>query len=271
MRKTTTKHFSKKLARYGALTAAIAGMADAHGQINYTDIDPDHSGGIGNDYFLDLNNDGTDDFRIYHNGGSNLYISPTTANNQVLGSGSSSSFAYPYALSNGGVISAGAAGSWFNNGFSNGYQSLNYGSCSYGNWCAITDGYLGLRFDVGGNLHYAWARLDVDQDGANWSIKEYAFNETPDAAINAGQQTLSVNSQSLEQVRIVALNKSIGLYQLNNQTNYTLYSMTGQKVLSGTTSESMHVIEANTMASGIYLIELEDQETKARIKKKIVL
>jgi len=270
MKKTTTKNFTKKLARYGALTTAIAGMADAHGQINYTDIDPDHSGGVGNDYFLDLNNDGTDDFRIYHDGGSNLFISPTAANNQVLGSGSST-YAYPYVLSNGGVISSGATGSWFNNGLSNGYQSLNYGNCTYGNWCNITDGYLGLRFDVGGSLHYAWARLDVDQDGANWSVKEYAYNETPNQSINAGQQTLSVNSQSIEQVKIVALNKSIGLYNLSNSTSYTLYSMTGQKVLGGITSESIHVIEANTMASGIYLIEIEDQETKARIKKKIVL
>ncbi|NQX85321.1 MAG: hypothetical protein HRT67_05380, partial [Flavobacteriaceae bacterium] len=46
MKKTTTTHFSKQLARYGALTAAIAGMVDAHGQINYTDIDPDHNGGV---------------------------------------------------------------------------------------------------------------------------------------------------------------------------------------------------------------------------------
>jgi hypothetical protein len=111
----------------------------------------------------------------------------------------------------------------------------------------------------------------VDQDGANWSIKDYAFNETPDQAITAGQQTLGVGSQSLEQVRVVALNKSIGLYQLPNHTNYTLYNMTGQKVLTGVASDNVHVIEANAMASGIYLIELEDQETKARLKKKIVL
>lgn len=271
MKKTTTKHFSKKLARYGALTAAIAGMADAHGQINFTDIDPDHSGGVGNDYFLDLNNDGTNDFRIHHDGGSNLFISPTAANNQVLGSGTSSTYAYPYALSNGAVISAGATGGWFNNGYSGGFQSMNYGSCSYGNWCDISDKYLGLRFEVGGNLHYAWVQLDVDTNGASWTVKEYAYNETPDQAITAGQETLGLNTPSIETVRIVALNKSIGLYNLNNSMTYTLYSMTGQKVLTGTTSESMHVIEATTAASGVYLIELEDQTTRTRIKKKIIL
>ncbi|NQX85002.1 MAG: T9SS type A sorting domain-containing protein, partial [Flavobacteriaceae bacterium] len=80
-----------------------------------------------------------------------------------------------------------------------------------------------------------------------------------------------ISTHSLEDTRVVALNKSIGLYQLTNPTNYTLYSMTGQKILAGRASDNSHVIEASSIASGIYLIELEDADTKARLKKKIVL
>ena len=58
MKKTTKKNLSNRLARYGALTVAIAGVADASGQIVYTDLDPDFSGGgAGSFHLLDLNND----------------------------------------------------------------------------------------------------------------------------------------------------------------------------------------------------------------------
>ena len=64
MKKITQKKLSQRLVRYGALTAAIAGVADASGQIIYTDITPDYSGGANTDYALDLNNDGIIDFNI---------------------------------------------------------------------------------------------------------------------------------------------------------------------------------------------------------------
>src|SRR5690606_34793820 len=103
MKKTTSLKLSKQLAKYGALTAAIVGIADANGQsIIYNDI-PDFTGGIGDTFLIDLDNNGTNDFQIRHNGSTsypNLYIDPLTASNDVLGSGGSN-FAYPFALSNG--------------------------------------------------------------------------------------------------------------------------------------------------------------------------
>ena len=38
MSKITKKNFAKRIAKYGALSVAIAGVADASGQIVYTDI-----------------------------------------------------------------------------------------------------------------------------------------------------------------------------------------------------------------------------------------
>ena len=42
MKKTTSETLSKKLTKYGALTAAIAGVSGVNGQIVFTDIIPDH-------------------------------------------------------------------------------------------------------------------------------------------------------------------------------------------------------------------------------------
>ncbi|MEM5563540.1 T9SS type A sorting domain-containing protein [Psychroserpens sp. AS72] len=269
MKKTTSLKLSKQLAKYGALTAAIVGVNDASGQsIIYNDI-ADFTGGVGDTFLIDIDNNGTNDFQIRHNGSSNLYIDPLTASNDVLGSGGAT-FAYPFALSNGATISNGA-GSWFNNGFSGGFQSLNYGSCSFGNWCSITDGFLGLRFNISGSIHYGWARLDIDAFGDVWTIKDFAYHDTADTALNAGQETLSVGTSVIEDIKIVALNKSIGLYNLSDATNYRLVNMAGKQILDGETTGSSFVIEANAIANGIYIIELTDPNSKAVIRKKLVL
>ena len=275
MKKTTSLNLSKKLASYGALTASIIGVADASGQsIIYTDVNPDFSGTGGSEYLLDIDNNGTNDFRIHAQIGSyysNLYLQPLTASNEALGSGGAT-YAYPFALSNNDVISSGA-GSWFNNSFSNGAMSLNYYGCSFGNWCNTTDGYLGLRFNIAGSgIHYGWIRLDVGGNGSSWTIKDYAYHDTPGSSILAGQQSLSVEGfEAQNQVKIVALNQTIGLYNLPNTTKYSVFNMAGKVVLNGTTENSEYVIEANNIASGVYILELTDQNTNAVIRKKVVL
>lgn len=272
MKKTTTNKLAKKLAKYGALTVAVAGLTDASGQIIYTDVDPDFGGGTTDSYGLDLNNDGTIDFNINGGGGAGfLFLEPAGASNSALGSGSAT-FAYPFALTNSAVISAGQA-SWFNNGFSSSsFASLNYSSCNFGNYCNITDGYIGLRFDAGGGaIHYAWVRLDTNPD-SSFTVKEYGYSSVPDTPILAGQQTLSTQDvASTDEIRIVALNKSIGMYNLPAQTSYRLFDVTGKKVLQGTTNQSIHTIEATTFANGIFILEVQDVNSDATIRKKIIL
>jgi Secretion system C-terminal sorting domain len=284
MKKTTPQKLSTRLAQYSALTVAIAGIADASGQIVYTDITPDFDQGVGIPYSLDLNNDGTIDFEIYlSSSSSNLKIKPLLSANEVLGSlssyyynssNSSSYYLYalPYVLSNGDPISNSVYGSWINsNSYSASAMDLNYSSCSRGNWCGVTDKYLGLRFIIGEDIHYGWARLDVGEDGSFWVIKDYAYNATPNEAINAGQLPLSIDDNELSKIKIVALNKSITLFNLPQTTNYKIFNMTGQIVLDGEITNSTYVIEANTLATGVYIIELQEAESNAVIRKKIVL
>lgn len=57
--------------------------------------------------------------------------------------------------------------------------------CSY-DWKDKDDKYLGLRFIINEQIHYGWARLKVTSP-AQWIIKDYAYNATPDSPILAGQ------------------------------------------------------------------------------------
>ena len=279
MKKTTSENLLKRLSQYGALTAAVAGVASANGQIIYHDINPDFDGS--SDYFLNLNPvdgitpggiaDGIDDFRIFESGSYPFFGSIKIElfnNNSVIAS--SSLFTYPFALNSGNIISIGNS-NWNNQQF----QTLAYASsiagCLYGNWCNETDKFIGLKFDISGNTHYGWVQLDVNASTLTWSVKGYAFNSTPNQLIEAGQTVLGIDNNQFSQVKIVALNKSIALYNLPQRTDYKLFNMSGQNVLDGNIESQTHVIEAVTLAKGIYIIELQDSDTKAVIRKKIVL
>ena len=266
MKKSTTKFFSKLLAQYGTLTSAILGISEANGQIVYTDIDDD--GGFQTYYRLDLDNNGQADFIIDHNTPF-LKFSPVQ---YYVGPGNAvSAYAiYPNVGVLDDVISSGNP-SW-NSNYVN--MFLNAKSCtfSFPLWCDITDGYLKLRFLIGSETHYGWARLDVGISGLSWTIKDYAYNMTPDAPILAGQTTsVSIDDNTVLNIKIVSLHKSNGVYNLKESANYRLLNMTGQEVLKGETSNSDYVIEASTLASGVYIVELGDTNTNTVIRKKVVL
>jgi len=294
MKKTTSIKLSKRLAQYGALTVAIAAVADGNSQNNivYTDI-ADVVMGSGDFVLLDLNNDAINDFTVehYYYYSSSLFIYNSLkvqpgVSASVLGYlNSFSNSAYPFALDNGTVISSAVAS--FNSDAANWNsgpdQYMNDRSCYYGgsNWCdssgVLTDKYLGLRFTITtgpeAGVHYGWARLDVNNDpSTGWVVKDFAYHKTPDAPITAGQTTtLGIGDNHLNNVKIVALNKSIALFNLPQQTNFRLFSLTGQSVLDGKIENNTHVIEANTLATGIYILELKDMDTNAVIRKKMVL
>ena len=284
MKKTTPQKLSNRLAQYGALTVAMAGIADANGQIGYHDVDPD-VGGVGVIYQIQMNiqnGDPTVHFTLKHISSSSYryFTIENMPGNSFLGlnssAGGSGSFDYPYALNSGAVINSSAPNSWINVG---GSVTMSFDSCnpSYAlpndQWCGLTgDKFLGLRFKIGANTHYGWARINNDGNNGNWLIKDHGFNPTPDAPINANQQiTLGINSNTFSNVKIVALNKSIALYNLPHISNYRLFNISGQSVLDGNIENNTHVIEANTLASGIYIIELTDASSKAVIRKKLIL
>ena len=281
MKKTTPQKSSNRLAQYGALSLAIAGLTDANGQIIYTDVDPD-AGGTSIQVDIDMDNDGNREFFIRQTGNElqvNAFNSLSSNANSVPGSiiGLDDNFNYPYALDSLYVISAGNT-KWLSFSsipsvlnFSNGCINPSY----YSQWCSVQDKFLGLRFNIGGNTHYGWARLDVgtntNQPGA-WALKDFAYNDQAGQSIMAGEgMPLGLNDNAFSSVKIVALNKSVALFNLPQHTNYRLFSITGQSVLDGKISNNTHVIEANTLATGIYIIELEDAHSKEVIRKKIVL
>jgi hypothetical protein len=271
MKKTTHKNLSERLVKYGALSVAITGMTEANGQIV-------HSGPIdlgGTDYIIDLNGDMINDFKIIFNSSVNaLGFQQYGSLNGALGS-IYGPYQYPFALSSSAIISS-SQSSWMNGSF----QIMNWNSCAFPNdlWCDGTDKFIGLKLYVDGGpgtsndkTYYGWARVNVPLDPSGWMIKDFAYNSTPDAPITAGQTVLGINDKELNKIKVVSLNKSIGLYNLPVTAQYNIYNMTGQEVLKGSTNERDFVIEVPTLASGVYILVLGDTNTNVVFRKKVVL
>jgi hypothetical protein len=48
------------------------------------------------------------------------------------------------------------------------------------------DGFAGFRFERADGIHYGWARLNLDLDTITLTIRDWAYQSTPDAAIAVG-------------------------------------------------------------------------------------
>ena len=283
MIKITSQKLTKRLAKYGALSVAIASVAEVNGQnIIYTDLDPDE-GGAGVNVSIDLDGGGADFLinNISSYSWRRMYPLQNVVGpgNAILGTVAFNSYFslslnYPAALNSGYAISSVTTPpeAWNSNYEPN---ELGFTNCETFfpnvNFCSATDKYIGVRFLIGGNFHYGWVRVDVI-DGNNFFVKDYAYEASPGVAIvTPDPATLSVQKEQINKIKVVALSKGIRLYNLHQETSYKLFNMTGQEVLKGATNERDHVIEANALSSGVYIVELEDTDTNAVLRKKLVL
>jgi hypothetical protein len=64
-------------------------------------------------------------------------------------------------------------------------KSPNY----QGPWANLTgSAYLGIRFQISGEDHFAWAQLAISPSASSVLLKDFAFNDAAGEGINTGQQ-----------------------------------------------------------------------------------
>jgi len=253
MKKNTPKKLSAKLAQYGAMSLAIAGISDATGQVVYTDIDPDET--VDNTLFeVDFNDDGIVDFEITNEGAGGAAVRMYNDNsNSVMGVNFGGNYNYPSVLSSGSLI-----GSVANFTAHPVYQTLNWDGCAYTNsqWCdGQVDKFVGVRFNVGSDQHYGWIQLDVPADASTFTIKGFAFEATPDADILAGDQgTLGLGDANFKDFNY-ALDSANNLSLTANTAmeRLSLVNVLGQQVMDRALSSNSEVIDLNGLSSGLYI------------------
>lgn len=209
----TKNNLTSKLRAYTALTASGMLMSTANAGIVYTDIDPD-SVRVGNDnatseyFYIDLDLNGVDDFQIgMFNAQMNSMRTYTwngvwasgintsslaSTSNAIAYSGAAFSYKLTLPLSAGSTIGASRSFSYYNLLGAVSYWSTvssNGGNGYFGNFTNQGEKYMGLRFTVGGNIHYGWARVQVDSANYGFTLMDYAYETCPNTSIQAGMMT----------------------------------------------------------------------------------
>ena len=143
----------------------------------------------------------------------------------------------------------------------------------YGYWGGVTDHYIGFQFSPdGAEIHYGWVRCDVAEDGTSLTIKDYAYNATPDEGVFAGQGSplgiTSVNNSNefgifgFEGVANILIKD--GKY---DNTSITVINTMGQKVVDQKATDKLTRIDLNQFGKGLYVVTI--QRGSEQFSKKI--
>jgi len=194
MKKSTLPN-KKKLAGYSAMAAAfIAAGTEADAQIVYVDI-VDVTLDLGFYIPLDLDGGGSDDFLFqvasdtagswtFVNGfGDYSGLSIGGPNNAMVGYDGP---IFPYASALDTANSIDVAANFVTNSNNYAFFASIYSAVTYGPWADVTDKYLGIKFEIDGEVHYGWMRLDVTVGPVSLTLKDWAYNSTPDEMILTG-------------------------------------------------------------------------------------
>jgi hypothetical protein len=292
------KNSNQKLMNYTGLATTMLASASLNAQAVGVDINPDLILTTdSNPYSLDFNNDLTPDlnFSVLPISGTQSYMGfPFTYEGLVAGisfpvgngaygfasSGSGTSAPGSFtitALENGTPISSSDVfGSSSQNGLAIDVVAdggiLGTYAVAIGSFIEASYKFVGAKFQANGNTHYGWVQLSVTPGADSLIIHGYGYNQTPDAAINAGE------GGDLAQLENVAIENKVTFFNSLNSAkiNVTpdliggvinLVNMTGQIIKTQKITDIETVISYEGAETGIYTLNVKFEA--ASVNKKV--
>jgi len=178
-----------------ALAAGAAGVGllalaqPSEAEIVYTSANVVISARILHSYALDLNQDGTTDFflnatsrqSIDQSGGTSRIIARPAHSNGVVGYGGNAA-----ALRAGQPIGIGRKFRGFL--MASLFTFIGTEFQFRGRWANVVNRYLGLKFQIDGQTHYGWARLNVGGKTLTARLTGYAYETIPNKPIICGRE-----------------------------------------------------------------------------------
>jgi Secretion system C-terminal sorting domain len=257
--------FLKKVVSLCCLLILSVYNSNVSAQIIYTDI-PDATPNA--TYPLDLNNDAITDFTILS--GPNKVDCYPHNNNAYAGEFINGTY-LPWAMSQPDNICPSLA-TWYG---SNNPGTMALGT-STGHWVGQTDKYLALKLIVGTNTYYGWARLDLLATSSSFTIKDYAYESTPNTCIQSGQTRLGIIENTTNNIFSIFPNPFISsttIKTIGNLKNATLtvYNAYGQTVkqINNISGHTIPLYRGN-LSSGLYFIRLIEEDKIIAVEKLII-
>ncbi len=265
----TKNIFHKRVPTLSVILILFFVNSKLYSQIIYTDI-PDATPNA--TYSLDLNNDTVVDFTIYFGGSAGTFGVMCNPQNNNAYSGNFVNGTYlPWALSTSNTICASLA-TWYD--FNNpGTMALG---TSIGYWVGASDKFLALKLIVGTNIYYGWARFDILANSGSFTIKDYAYESTPNGCIQTGQNNLGGNEISKNSHYTIfpnPFNTDTTIQTIDNFKNATLliYNSHGQEVkqVNNLEGQSVSLLRDN-LPNGLYYIKLTEKNKVIAAEKIII-
>jgi hypothetical protein len=230
----------------------------------YTNIDPDtvfcaYNGGVGN-YYLDLNNDGVNDFLIHKDydyssnvSGGNTYIDPLNNNSvAVISQGSThpDTLRYKSMLSNDIYWNDEKCTLYYYSSYVQ-QPSLNQ---NIGIWRKVTNKYLGLRVLTSNEAIFGWILLDNQYNSIK--LKEYAYYS--DSVL-----MLSEKEESFFELYPNPASETIGL-RFSNQNiksaTIEIINCNGHQVFNNEISPGSNTLDITHLQPGIFVVKIFNDE-----------
>lgn len=294
-----------KLKHYSALAASVVAL-DASAQVVYTNINDTTLVNNGDYFDIDLNNDGIKEGRIEFIDYSNTYYSGLISINvtgaevdslvnasvnvisSALGTATTStSSTYVVAPLNLNANINNSLNTWANgpasttSTYSSAFDGILIGgkalinttsstiTASVGQFPGAGDKFLGVKFTVGTNTHYGWLRLDMSANADSITIKDFAYQATPNTSILAGDTGTAVGlgQQNLKnKFNYFAVNGSIKINsELPSNSTLSIFDLSG-KLLQSEMIGTQKEISIQGKLQGIYIVEIRNSTGVTRKK-----
>jgi len=218
-----------------------------------------------------LNNDGIDDFIIHYVGGvGTIGVMCSPQNNNAYAGNLVNGEYLPWAFSASNFICDTLA-NWYD---SNNPGTLALGT-SIGYWPGVNNKYLALKLIVGTNTYYGWARLDVFPISSSFTIKDYAYESTPNACIQTGKNSSGNNENSIKKITVFPnpfiSSTTIQIADNLNNATITVYNAYGQPItqVRNITGKTVPISRAN-LPSGPYFMRITEENKLIGIEKLII-
>lgn len=259
--------FLKKALPFCLLAILLGINSRLHSQIIYTDI-PDATPNAS--YPLDLNNDLIVDFIIQFDVIDKVMCKPQN-NNAYLGDSVGGEH-FPWALSQSTNIC---------NSLTTWYDSSNVGTMAWGtsigHWTGETNKFLALKLIVGANTYYGWTRLDLDPTSTSFTIKDYAYESTPNACIQTGKICAGINETSTKNAIFIFPNPFTystiiqTIYHLKNAT-LTICNSYGEivKQVNNISGQTISLYRGY-LPGGLYFIKLTEENKTIAVEKLVIV
>lgn len=239
------------------------------GQIILTDINPDSL--VASEYDLDLDNNGTPEFRIEAvvQGGINIVKAlGISVNDSLAGSyaGYPNVVGYPNAMFS--DLNIGDNNSWVDKGILGGDHSLIMEDA---HWIVGPSRYLGLRFKIDSTIHYGWARLKMETSYVGFTVNDYAYNATPEEPIFSGATAVQEFNSSVSDINIFpnpCSDRTTISFSVQKETRLMLgiYNINGELIFSeseGRIMSGIHLVTLNSASwkEGIYFCRINTDDS----------